>query len=289
MRILDPIPHRGCGVPAFLYGTAWKEEATEACVTAALAAGFRGFDTANQRKHYHEAGVGAALARAFAAGIVSRDDLFLQTKFTYAAGQDHRLPYDPAAPVAEQVRQSFESSLAHLGVERLDCLVLHGPSAWPGLEPVDAECYAAMEELVRAGRVALLGVSNVNLAQLRMFLDHSDIPPAFVQNRCFARTGWDAEVRALCRERGVLYQGFSLLTANRRELADPRVGAVVGRTGRALPAVVFRFARQLGMIPLTGSTDPAHLADDLALDDFALTAAEMALVESIGLPEAARG
>ena len=53
-------------VPSFMYGTAWKEEETRRLVGLALEAGFRAIDTANQRRHYHEAGVGEALAQAFA-------------------------------------------------------------------------------------------------------------------------------------------------------------------------------------------------------------------------------
>ena len=102
----------------FIYGTAWKEEETKRLTNMALQAGFRAVDTANQRKHYFEAGVGEAVAEAFDEGIVSRDKLFIQTKFTYQRGQDHRLPYDPEAAYPKQVEQSFESSLEHLGVEQ---------------------------------------------------------------------------------------------------------------------------------------------------------------------------
>src|SRR5690349_3794820 len=97
---------RGVSVPKLLYGTAWKEERTEPLVLEALRAGFRGIDTANQRKHYHEAAVGRALAQAFQSQRIERSELFLQTKFTFADGQDHRLPFDPRAPVGEQVAQS---------------------------------------------------------------------------------------------------------------------------------------------------------------------------------------
>ena len=75
-------------VPDFLYGTAWKEDRTVALTELALRMGFRGMDTANQRRHYSEAGVGEGLAAAYRAGIVTRADLFLQTKFTYRPGQD---------------------------------------------------------------------------------------------------------------------------------------------------------------------------------------------------------
>src|SRR5205823_2090771 len=104
----------GVRVPRLLYGTAWKEDQTRPLTELAIKAGFRGIDTANQRRHYHEAAVGEAVAAAIAGGIVRRDDLFLQTKFTFRDGQDHRLTYDPEAPIATQVAQSFASSLDHL-------------------------------------------------------------------------------------------------------------------------------------------------------------------------------
>src|SRR3954454_2685170 len=99
----------GVRVPRFLYGTAWKEGRTQPLTELALRQGFRGIDTANQRRHYDEAAVGKAVAAAVAGGLVAREGLFLQSKFTFRAGQDHRLPYDPNAPVRAQVEQSFAS------------------------------------------------------------------------------------------------------------------------------------------------------------------------------------
>src|SRR5689334_17727405 len=92
----------GVRVPRFLYGTAWKEDETQRLTGLALRQGFRGIDTANQRRHYHEAAVGQAVAAAVASGLVARDALFLQTKFTFRPGQDDRLPYDPEAPIRTQ-------------------------------------------------------------------------------------------------------------------------------------------------------------------------------------------
>src|ERR1700693_3754074 len=102
MPAQHPVP-----VPDFLYGTAWKEDRTPALTELALRMGFRGIDTANQRRHYFEGGVGQGLASAYRAGVVTRADLFLQTKFTYQPGQDRRLPYDPAATLSAQVTQSL--------------------------------------------------------------------------------------------------------------------------------------------------------------------------------------
>jgi diketogulonate reductase-like aldo/keto reductase len=272
---------RGVRVPSWLYGTAWKEEATESLVLGALTAGFRGLDTANQRKHYDEAGVGRGLARALQGGI-RRDQLFVQTKFTHLAGQDHRLPYAAAAPVGEQVAQSFARSLAHLGVDRLDSLVLHGPSLRDRLAPADREAWRAIEAIAEAGGAALIGISNVTAGQLRELVELARIPPAFVQNRCYAQRGWDRAIRALCAEHGIVYQAFSLLTANRDVVAHRAVRAIAARHGRTPAQIIFRFARQAGMLPLTGTTRLEHMRDDLAIDDFALTADDVAAIETAG-------
>jgi diketogulonate reductase-like aldo/keto reductase len=280
-RVFRHLSVAGVRVPSFVYGTAWKEAETERLTRLALEAGFRGIDTANQRRHYHEAGVGAAIARAVAAGLVRRDELFLQTKFTAMAGQDHRLPYDPGADDATQVRQSFASSLEHLQVETLDSYVLHGPSRRFGLNASDLAVWRAMEGLQAAGKTRWLGVSNVGLDQIEELYARATTPPAFVQNRCFARSGWDREVRAFCRERGIVYQGFSLLTANRAELHHPAFARLVARVGRTPAQVVFRFALQVGMQPLTGTTDPAHMREDLQSYEFELSGEDVRLVETI--------
>ncbi|MCB9591550.1 MAG: aldo/keto reductase [Sandaracinaceae bacterium] len=266
---------RGVPVPSFLYGTAWKEEDTRGLVERALAAGFRGIDTANQRKHYFEAAVGEGVRAALDRGEVSRDELFVQTKYTFARGQDHRLPYDPKAPIRDQVAQSLESSLAHFGFDAVDSLVLHGPMYRRGLADEDWEAWGAMERLHHAGKARLIGISNVTAEQLEELCGLAKIKPAFVQNRCYAEQGWDARVRAACAASGVVYQGFSLLTANGRALKRPEVEAVAARHGRSVAEVVFRFAMQLGMLPLTGTRDPDHMARDLTVYDFALSEADV--------------
>jgi diketogulonate reductase-like aldo/keto reductase len=267
--------------PPFLYGTAWKEDETRRLVLLALERGFRGIDTANQRRHYDEAAVGGALRDAFSEGLVARDDVFLQTKFTHLAGQDHRLPYDRAAPIASQVSQSFASSLQHLGVEELDSYLLHGPSTRVGLHANDLEAWRAMEAIHAAGGTLALGVSNVSAAQLELLCARANVKPAYVQNRCFAEVGWDRDVRVACRRHGITYQGFSLLTANPEALHDREVATIARRHGRTPAQVVFRFAMQVGMLPLTGTTDGAHMREDLAVVEFELSPPEVDLVENV--------
>jgi len=267
--------------PALVYGTAWKEERTEALTRLALDAGFRAIDTANQRKHYFEAAVGDAIARAIADGVVTRAELFLQTKFTDVGGQDRRLPYDPSAPYGEQVAQSFASSLEHLHTDYLDSYVLHGPTQSVGLGDDDWAIWEAMSELTHGGKVRALGVSNVSLPQLTELCQASAVKPSFVQNRCYARTGWDRPIRAFCREHDIGYQGFSLLTANRRELAGATVARIAERHGRTIPEIVFAFARAVGMIPLTGTSSSEHMRQDLASVALTLDDDEVRALETI--------
>src|SRR5687767_7267124 len=201
-------------VPSFFYGTAWKEERTEALTRQALDAGFRAIDTANQRRHYVEADVGSAVAAWLGETGNARESVFLQTKFTYARGQDHRLPYHAKANFETQVAQSFASSLEHLRTSYVDSYLLHGPSTGRGLADTDWTVWHSMEALQKSGKARLLGVSNVTLEQLELLVRGATVPPAFVQNRCYASTGWDREVRAVCQANGIAYQAFSLLTAN---------------------------------------------------------------------------
>jgi diketogulonate reductase-like aldo/keto reductase len=272
----------GIRVPCFLYGTAWKEDATRPLTELAIQLGFRGIDTANQRRHYHEAAVGEAVAAAIEAGFVRREDLFLQTKFTFRPGQDHRLPYDPDAPVGEQVNQSFASSLEHLRTEYVDSYLLHGPTSRRGLAQDDWSAWRAMEVLHESGRARLLGVSNVSLEQLQLLCDEARIHPQFVQNRCFASTCWDQQVRRFCVAKEIVYQGFSLLTANRALLSHPEMVRIAQRYGRTVPQIIFRFSLDVGMIPLTGTTSAEHMRADLGVFDFNLEPEEIKRIENLG-------
>jgi diketogulonate reductase-like aldo/keto reductase len=267
--------------PLPLYGTAWKEDRTPALVELALRTGFRGIDTANQRRHYFEAGVGEGLAAAYREGLVTRADVFLQTKFTYRPGQDHRLPYDPAASLADQVAQSMASSLEHLGTDYVDSYVLHGPASGYGWTEADSEVWGAMIKERDAGRTRLLGVSNVSLQHLEQMAAEHGEAPAFVQNRCYARLGWDRDVRRFCREQNIRYQGFSLLTANQEVLRHPLVNELAKLVHGTPAQVVFSFAHSVGMLPLTGTSSADHMKQDLAAIALALPAEAVEAIESL--------
>jgi len=267
-------------IPSLMYGTAWKEGATAQLVQLAVASGFRAIDTANQLIHYREDLVGEALLALDRQGV-KRDTLFLQTKFTPVNGQDHRTPYDASADLTTQVQQSFDSSLTHLHTDYVDSYVLHGPYSRWGLGESDREVWAAMEELYQSGKTKMIGVSNVTAGQLTQLCEEARIKPMVVQNRCYAALGWDREVRGICQVHGIIYQGFSLLTANRDVVADPDIRAIAKRLGASPVQVVFRFAMQIGMLPLTGTTREQHMKEDLQAEQLALLPEEIQLIEAL--------
>lgn len=269
-------------IPSLMYGTAWKKEATTRLVQEAVAAGFTAIDTANQLIHYQEALVGDALQTLAEQGV-TRDRLFLQTKFTSVGGQDHRTPYDASADLTTQVRQSFASSLVHLRTDYVDSYVVHGPHGRRGLGDADWEVWAAMEALYRSGHAKMIGISNVTADQLALLCERATQKPMVVQNRCYAVMGWDAAVREICRTHGLIYQGFSLLTANGAVLADPAVRAIATRLGCGLAQVIFRFAMQIGMLPLTGTTNPRHMQEDLQAEQLVLSPDDLRRIETIAL------
>ena len=139
-----------------------------------------------------------------------------------------------------------------------------------------------MEALCREDKTRFIGVSNVNGGQLRALVRAAEIRPRFVQNRCFAATYWDREIREFCAEHGIMYQGFSLLTANPHVVGDSRMINVAKRYQKSVAQVVFRFAQQVGMLPLTGTTDGRHMNEDLGSSTFVLAEGEVRLIEAVG-------
>ena len=272
-------------MPRILYGTAWKGENTTSLVQAAIREGFRGIDTACQPKHYDEPGVGAGIASCLnrdqaSSGTLSRADLYLQTKFTSLSGQDPaRIPYDPQAPLPEQVRQSCAVSLRNLQTDYLDGLVLHSPlpSARRTLE-----VWEAMEKLADAGSVRQLGISNCyRLDQLEALCDSARIRPAVVQNRFYAGTGYDREIRAFCRQQRIIYQSFWTLTANPHILAHRTVADLASKYGRTAAQILFRYLTQIQMLPLTGTGSRTHMREDLSIFGFELADFERAAMDAL--------
>ena len=265
----------------FIYGTAWKGPLTAQLVKMAVAAGFFAIDTANQPKHYSEPLVGEALCQLQNSGV-SREQIFLQTKFTPLDGHDDNVPYDPDADYATQVKTSFQSSLQHLKTDYIDSYLLHGPYFASGLSSADWEVWGALEKIYESKQARLIGISNVNLTQLQQLTNQAKIKPMIVQNRCFANRGWDQSVREFCGANSIIYQGFSLLTANLGVLQSKQLQEIALRFKKTPAQVIFKFCSQVGIVPLTGTTSAQHMHEDLSIDDFQLTGEDVALILGLG-------
>lgn len=263
----------GVRMPRIVYGTAWKKERTAELVELALAQGFRGIDTACQPKHYSEPGVGAGIAAAIQRGLLSRDQLYLQTKFTPLNGHDSlQIPYDPKAPLQEQLNQSFQASLKNLKTDYLDGLVLHSPL--PDSQQL-LEVWLAMEEFYVEGSVKQLGISNCyDLEVLKFLYTHATVKLAVLQNRFYAETGYDRGIREFCQQHGIIYQSFWTLTANPQILASAAIKALAARCQRTPAQIFFRYLTQIGVVPLTGTTSEQHMREDLAIFEFELAKQE---------------
>ena len=258
-------------IPAFIYGTAWKKEKTADLVYRALASGFRGVDTAAQPRHYREDLVGQGIRRAVSDGKVSREDLFIQTKFTTVGGHDpENIPYDPTTTVAEQIHTSMRSSLKNLrpledessaDSTMLDCLVLHSPL--PTIEET-IEAWHVLETYV-PHKVRALGISNVRISWLRQLYEAANMKPAVVQNRFIRQNQYDKDIRAFCVENGMTYQAFWTFTGNKKLAYGTTVGLFAKNVGVCEPEALYCLVLGLGDIAiLNGTTKEQNMLDDLA-------------------------
>ncbi|KAK2589792.1 hypothetical protein QQS21_012527 [Conoideocrella luteorostrata] len=251
-------------MPKLVYGTAWKRERTADLVYAALKAGFRGIDTAAQPKHYDEHGVAAGMKRAVAEGIIKRQDVFVQTKFTAPDGQNHLAPYDLDAPLAHKIHQSVQSSLQNFTIDGqepyLDSLVLHSPmdtlqdtmTVWKILESYTPH------------KIHNLGISNTTLQVVEVLYGNMAVKPSVVQNRFYDGTQWEVDIRAYCREKGIVFQSFWTLTSNPQLVKSQPVKLVSQKAGVKVPAAYYALVVGLeGLTVLDGTTKELHMREDL--------------------------
>lgn len=264
----------------FLYGTAWKKERTKELVELAVRTGFRGIDTACQPKHYSEPGVGDALQALYNSNIITRGDIFLQTKFTPIRGQDpNNVPYDKESSLHDQVLQSFQVSCANLRTDFIDSLVLHSPLQ--SLEDT-LTVWQTFEEIYKSGKVGQLGLSNTyDIHTLRSVYEHAEVKPAVLQNRFYAESNFDVDIRQFCLSHGIQYQSFWTLTANPHALKSATVQALARKYEKTPQQIFFRFVQQLGILPLTGTKSETHMRQDLDTSSFSLTEQEVKSVEHV--------
>ena len=263
-------------MPKIIYGTAWKKEHTTGLVIEALKAGFRGIDTACQPKHYAEHLVGDALTLY----DITREELFIQTKFTPLDGQDpNTVPYDKKASLAEQVTQSFEVSKKNLKTTYIDSFLLHSP-----LFPFShlLRVWHAMEEIYRRGEVLQLGISNCyDLRVLKRLYQEVDIKTSIVQNRFYSDSNYDKELRQWCQTHKITYQSFWSLTANPHILGSDCIMKLAIKYRKSEAQIFFAYLMSQDITPLSGTTSQEHMQQDLDACDLLLNNDEISSITSL--------
>lgn len=266
-------------MPNMIYGTAWKKEETTRLVEEALLCGFKAVDTACQPKHYREDLVGLGLQNAFAKGI-NRDDILIQTKFTPISGQDkNNMPYFSSDDLQTQLEKSFIKSKENLKVDFIDSYLIHSP-----FNPIKdlVGVYRTMEEFVSAGQVGQIGICNCYDLKLLIYLyDIAKIKPKVVQNRFYADSKYDKEIRNFCKQKDITYQSFWSLTANPHLLSNPIIQELSSKYQKTVAQVFYKFLNQIGITPLNGTTSKVHMQEDLSLNTFILKDDEIQTINNL--------
>lgn len=231
--------------------------ACESSVGAALAAGCRLVDTAavygNER----------AVGRGLRASAVPREDVFVTTKLWPS-------DYRPA-----RARAAIAAALERLGTPYVDLMLLHQPvgdvlGAW-----------GVLEEALAGGRVRAIGVSNFTVADLEAFLPAVRVVPAVDQVELHPY--WpQRELVGYLRAHRIVPEAWFPLGHGSVELLGERVIAEAATVhGKAPAQVILRWHRQSDVVAIPKSTDPAHIAQNLDIEDFVLTDAEMARIDGL--------
>jgi alcohol dehydrogenase (NADP+) len=254
------------GMPVLGFGTLIPDPAETISATRnALEAGFRHFDCAERYRNERE--VGLALQEGLAAGIVTREDLFITTKLW---NTNHR---------PERVQPAFEESLRRLGIDCLDCYLIHTPYAFqPGEEqdPRDEQgnviydsgvslldTWRALEDLVDGGRCRAIGLADVTLEKLVSIYEPARIKPAVVQVEAHPYLP-EMELLEYCKEKGIVLLAFAPLGHGIRPgpLEDPVVLAIAARVGKTPAQVLLAWAVQRGTALLTTARTAARAREN---------------------------
>lgn len=263
-------------------------------IVTALDAGYRLFDAAEL--YGNEQRIGKLLD---APGTPDRDGLFLVSKVW---NTNHR-----------HVREACVGSLDALGVDALDCYMIHWPDAWAYQGPLDAlarkppteqealafptdsdgapetadvpltETWRRMEQLHDHGLTRTLGVCNITLEQLVTIIASARVPPAVVQVESHPYCPRTELIRA-CHERGIRVMAHSPLSAPGL-LEEPTVSAIADRHGVSPAAVVLAWNVERSVVPIPSSIDPDHIVGNLAAARIELSGEDKKRIAALEEPE----
>lgn len=255
----------GVRIPQLGLGT-WPMNDDEAAVTVAeaLRLGYRHLDTAEN--YGNERGVGEGLRRA---GL-PREEVFITTKFNR---QWHSV---------DGARQACEASLARLGVDYIDLLLVHWPNPDQGRY---VEAFQGLVKLLEAGTVRAIGTSNFKPAHLQRLFDEGLVPHL----NQIQLDPWHHrdDLLSIHHQKGIATGAWRPLGCGNTMLADPVITAIATAHGRTPAQVVLRWIVQQGIIATPKSANPLRLAQNLDIFGFTLSPAEMTALDTLDRPDPA--
>jgi diketogulonate reductase-like aldo/keto reductase len=251
----------GAEIPAIGFGTSSLGDCGEIVATA-LKVGYRHIDTA--WKYGTEPGVGEGMR----VSGVSRSEIFLTTKVSHEFLR------------ADDFARSVDESLKTLGVDFVDLLLVH----WPNPEIPLSEPIPALARAKRQGLTRHIGVANFNIAMLDEAIRLCPEPLVNLQAEYHAHLDQTKLIEA-CRRRGLIFTAHCPLGRGRL-LRDPVLADIAARKGRPLAQIALRWLVQQGnIIPIPRSSNPARMAENLGVFDFALSEEEMKRIAALKRPD----
>lgn len=226
----------------------------DVCVNSVMSAiqrGFRKFDTASI--YANEESVGDGIRRS---GI-PREEIFVTTKL-------YPNQFSDAA-------NAIDLALKKLGLDYIDLMLLHHPGA------NDVEAYKAMERAVAQGKIRSIGLSNYYIKEMKAFLPQVTIRPALVQNEIHPYYQ-DTDVVEYMHSQGILVEAWYPLggRGHTAELLGNRtISQIAAAHGKSSAQVILRWDLQKGVVVIPGSSNPAHIEENISIFDFELTDEEM--------------
>jgi len=251
----------GAEIPAIGFGTSSLGDCGEIVATA-LKVGYRHIDTA--WKYGTERGVGEGMR----VSGVPRSEIFLTTKVSHEFLR------------ADDFARSVDESLKTLGVDFVDLLLVH----WPNPEIPLSEPIPGLARAKRQGLTRHIGVANFNIAMLDEAIRLCPEPLVNLQAEYHAHLDQTKLIEA-CRRRGLIFTAYCPLGRG-RPLRDPVLANIAARKGRPLAQIALRWLVQQGnIIPIPRSSNPARMAENLGVFDFALSEEEMKRIATLKRPD----
>lgn len=260
--------NNGVEMPAIGLGVFQTPPAeTTAAVVEALRVGYRHIDTAAAYGNEREVGEGIRQSG------VAREEVFIETKIWI-----NDFGYD-------ETLHGFEKSARKLGVEQLDLLILH--QALPSAFERTIGAYRALEKLLADGRVRAIGVSNFMSEHIENLLAETDIVPAVNQIEVHPFFQ-QAQVQAVNKQHGILTQAWSPIGGitfyrgnGKSALEDPTILTIAQTHGKSAAQIMLRWGLQHGRSVIPKSVKAQRIAENFAVFDFELTAAELAALDAL--------